>query len=345
MTTYPKALNPVKVFLASADQIEPLEPIFAYYFRKYAVDFIADQKLIQDPDVKAFLPPLLEKVNPKKHSLALDKVADISRMHTFADNLFAKAQKAVDEKSAGLEHSQMFFSAKNYYEVVCHFEGNNEKVQSMMKHAAMMAVQLRKQYGGGSPATPSTQSGGAVASLGSDPHPSPSSISPPGANPSSGYPSIPSFPPSMSLPPQAQPATHPAPQSISSYPNSFPAPSSLPPPSVAPDNSKSVLSFLPPPVSSQPSASLPAPSASLPYQNTQQPSAATPSQPPQPVHSSPPSFPSSAISSGFGSPSFLQTAEKKQALVKTLRYAISSLEYDDWAAAKKFVEEALRDMQ
>ncbi|KAH7818307.1 Vacuolar protein sorting-associated protein 1 (Vti1) [Monocercomonoides exilis] len=306
MSTTPKALAPCKNHLVLAMQIEPLEPLFAYYLRRFVLDFIGDKKLTSDQEVKAFLPTFFDKVDPAKLGLTLDKVKDLQKMNVFADNIFAKAQKAVDEGRATIEDSKNFLNARVYYQTICHFQGRkNEQIEKLIKHAGQMAAVIHKKCKSSQPSM-SDDDLLAEAGMGDGAAPTPSSSSfPPPVNP------VQSLPPPFSM--GGSPAV---PSSTTFVPHS----TSLPPSTSVPYSS--VPSYSPPPSFNQSSYGAPT----------------------QPQTFGMPPTASTSGGSSFN-PSSIEQSQKKSELVKTLRYAISSLEYNDINAAKKYIAQAHVDVQ
>ena len=79
---FPAALLPVRNFLSLAAQYQPFQVVFSYYclillpshfnsfvlfslpVRRYVVDYIVENKLVAQPEVKAFVPSLLDLTEP-----------------------------------------------------------------------------------------------------------------------------------------------------------------------------------------------------------------------------------------------------------------------------------------
>lgn len=158
----------VKSTLQRAAELQDKQPIIAYFCKLHAVQQVLATKLHQqDPHVKEFAADLLGEIETAKASDVLttpeaadilqnDDVAQVYTL-TFAQNIFERAAKAVDERRATKATAQTFLAAVNFLELQQIWDNVDDEVKQQIKYAKFQAARILKAYKNGEDPNPAPE--------------------------------------------------------------------------------------------------------------------------------------------------------------------------------------------
>lgn len=150
----PASLKPILPYLAKAKETQTADPIVSYHCKLYAAQQIVDQGLHQkDTEAAIFTGNLLDEIeklkeddpvlsSEKGQAVINDDTVASSYVEAFALKIFARADKAVREKTSTKATAQMFFAAATFFEVVKLFGELDKDVVDKIKYSKFHAARI-----------------------------------------------------------------------------------------------------------------------------------------------------------------------------------------------------------
>ncbi|GAA96740.1 uncharacterized protein L969DRAFT_97089 [Mixia osmundae IAM 14324] len=143
----PQELKSIVPYLSKANEIHSFDPVIAYWCRTHALDLAI--KLNVSRAAQASLEPILDQLEQARSSLAdneaiTNDVAAQAYVENFGLDVFDKADKEDRAGRANKETSKKFLAAKIFLEVLATFGPLDSEIQAKVKYARWKATDIIK---------------------------------------------------------------------------------------------------------------------------------------------------------------------------------------------------------